>query len=226
MEILARSPYYIVRSEAFKEAFEIEKGAPRERPILYALDKAFAECFVSPYGDVPFGYYADPDSVWSERVTRSIMEENKRLTLNANEVKVILEIAAKLRGELSIKFKLLYVLTASTLIENGSYKEAEQEERYLRLSLSNVPRSFIEDPNRIMWGDEVAYIRSAMLYITRLVIMANNPNLHYLESEANKNEADLLYLKILLEAERVLPFKSLFENHVRYMDELYRLKKY
>jgi hypothetical protein len=226
MEILTRSPYYIVLPEAFKEAFEIEKGTPGERPILYALDRAFAECFVSPYGDIPFGYYADPDGIWSERATRSVMEENKRLTLNANEVKEILEIATKLRGELSIKFKLLYVLRASMRIENGNYEETEQEQRYFHLSLSDEPRSFIEDPNRIMWGDEAAYIRSAMLYITRLVAMADDPNKHYLGTEVNKNEAALLHLKILLEAERVLPFKSLFENHVRYMDELYHLKKY
>lgn len=215
MEILSKSPYYILRSETF----EIKKGAPGERPILYALNKAFAECFICPYGDVPFVHYADPDGIWSERVVRSIMGENKRLSLTTNEIKEVLEIAAKLRGELSIKFKLLYILRAAMLIENGNYEETEREQRFFHLTLSDEPRSFVEDPNTIMWGDEVAYIRSAVLYITRLVTMADDPNKHYLGSEVNKNESDLLSLKILLEAERILPFKFLFEKHVKFMDD-------
>lgn len=218
MEVLAASSYYILPANSLAETNEIKELGDGERPFLEALNRAFAECFLSVYGDAPFSPYVDPDSKWGKIITNSIMGENKRPLLSSGQVPEVLEIATKLRGELTIKFKLMYVWRVSIMIANGRDQESEKRRNFSLLSISERPRSYIEDPQTLITGHDSSYITFALERFVRLILIAHDPNLSYLSSELNENEEDLLTLKVLLGNERTTPFLSLFAKHLKITD--------
>lgn len=215
MEILTNSPYYMVPSNEN----EIKKAPSDNKPFLEALDKAFAECFLCVYGDFPFDSYADPQGKWYEKVITSVIREKKRPDLAAEQVNEILDIASKLRGELSIKFKLMYVWMVSLILQNGRDRETEMKQKYALLSLAERPRSYIEDPHNISKSSNWAFITFLMGHFIRFMLLADNPALGFLDDNLNPNEEHILTLKILLASEKRRSLESLLGNHLK--DEMF-----
>ena len=215
MEILTVSPYYMVASTEN----EIKRASSDKRPFLYALDKAFAECFLCAYGDSPFDSYADPQGKWTEKVITSVIMEKKRPDLAPEQVNEILDIASRLRGELSIKFKLMYVWMVSLIIQNGRDREAEMKRKYGLLSLAERPRSYIEDPHNISESSNRTFITFLMGHFVRFMLLADNPALGFLGDNLNPNEEHILTLKILLASEKRRSLESLLGNHLK--DEMF-----
>ena len=213
MEILTNSPYYMVASTEN----EIKKASSDKKPFLDALDKAFAECFLCAYGDFPFDLYVDPQGKWSEKVITSVIEEKKRPDLAPDQVNEILQIGSRIRGELTIKFKLMYVWMVSLIVQNGRDGEAEMKRNYILLSLAERPRSYIEDPHNIAESSDRAFITFFMGRFIRFMLLANNPALSFLDVNLNPNEEHILTLKILLASEKGFPLESLLKSHWKYI---------
>ena len=215
MGILTNSPYYMVQSTEN----EIKKASSDKKPFLDALDKAFAECFLCAYGDIPFSPYVDPDGKWTEEIYRCMVTEKKRPSLNHSQVNEILDIAGRLRGELSTRFKLMYVWMVSLIVQNGRDREAEMKRKYALLSLAERPRPYIEDPHNISESSNRTFITFLMGHFVRFMLLADNPVLGFLGDNLNPNEEHILTLKILLASEKRRSLESLLGNHLK--DEMF-----
>ena len=211
MEILSNGPYYMVPSTKN----EIKKASPDKRPFLGAINKAFAECFLCAYGDVPFDSDTDPKG-WKEKTIRLSMA-GKRPDLTPDQVNEILEIASKLRGDLTIRFKLMYIWMASVMIENGRDSQAEKKQKYSSLSLAEKSRRYIEDPDNIAGEGKTPFTTFLMGRLARFMLMADDPSVNFLEPAVNPNEKDILELKVLLATEKTRPLEYLLRSH-RYIE--------
>lgn len=213
MEFLTGSPYYMPPPKGTADPFVIKKDPSGERPLSDALNRAFVECFICAYGDMPFSPYVDPEGKWNGEVIRYVLGKNKRPGFISGQVNEIMDIARIIRGELTVKFKLLYVWRVSMMIANGWNDEFGRKCKFSSISMSELPRAFIEGPDKINATDDETYITFAMGHFFRFMLMADNPNVSYLDSEVSKNEGDILTLKTLLVYERTLSLESLFANH-------------
>ena len=219
MEILTNAPYYLKKEQS--PWTEIKKAPPDEKPFLNALNKAFAECFLCSYGDFPFNPNVDPERKWQKEVIKSAINK-KRPTLSPIQVNEILDIANKLRGDLTTVFKLMYVFLVSIAVDTGMDSETDEKSPYIQLSLSELPTSYILEPDNVpktggerfisMTGGEQSNIFLLTLFM-KFVELANNNELTFLKPDLNPNETILIETKIILSWEKILPLNDLYRYH-------------
>ena len=221
MEILTNAPYYLKKEQS--PWTEIKKAPADEKPFLNALNKAFAECFLCPYGDFPFSLYVDTDMKWLKEVNNNA-NKKKRPTLSPIQVNEILDIANKLRGDLTTVFKLMYVWRVSIKVKMGMNSETERKISFINLSLAELPTSYILEPDNIpktcgerfisMTGGEQFNLFLLTIFM-KFVALANNNELTFLKPDLTPNEAILIKTKIILSLEKTRLLNDLYGDHER-----------
>lgn len=183
-----------------------------------ALNKAFAECFICAYGDIPFDQYADPSGEWNEKMIHYAIMEKKRPDLTQGQVNEILGIASRIRGELTTKFKLMYVWGVNRRVQGGTKIEADKKQKYILLSLAEKSRPYIEDTRSFSGYSPEAIIDFLKKFFDKLARMANDPTVNFLSPNVNQSEEYIMLLKGLREMEKGDSLWSLLEGHWKYMN--------
>lgn len=219
-DVLCGSNYYLLLGGKNPE---IKKS--NEKPFLRALNKAFSECFISVYGDIPFPYHIAEHHKWNE-IALNAIRARKRVDLNDEGIKEILSIAEKLRGKLTVRFKLMYILMASRLMWSANDENGILKTSFVMLSMSGYPRPEIDG-----WGIEKSFLgrkESDILKANRvgtrikkkenipfivycfseLMEMSEHNELIYLNTGIQKYEETILNLKFGIEAIEIEPFMS------------------
>ncbi len=225
-----------------KEEPAIKKSPFDEKPFLNAINKAFAECFISVYGDIPFSLGGGYDAKW-ENVTLKVIEGKRRPNLTSDQVNEILLIAARLRDELTIRFKLMYILMVSRLIMSGKDNVTESKVPFYMLSMRGVRRSFIEQwkmekyiltckdsdklkinacATRILKDQELPFI---IYRFAAFMEMTADQDAAYLDQNINKNEEGHLYLAMALGLEELEPFENVWKMYEKQMIYLFEKTK-
>lgn len=182
-----------------------------------ALNKAFAECFLCAYGDMPFDSYADPSGKWNEKMIY-YTTMGKRPDLTQDQVNEILEIASRIRGELTIKFKLMYVWEVNKRVQDGAESEVDMKQKYALLSLVEKSRPYIEDTRSFSEHSPEAIINFLKKHFIGLARMVDNPDVNFLSPNVNQSEEYITLLKGLLGKEKGDSLGSLLESHWKYMN--------
>ncbi len=215
MDVLSNSNYnlsLIYRDSEMKALIEKTNG----KPFLNAINKAFCECFISVYGDIPFppevqtGMPKTHDK-WV-KFTVNAIKEGKRPNLTNNQVEEILAIAEKIRGKLTTKFKIMYILRVSYMIRVYKNNDLILKIPFTMLSLREYPRLFIEE-----W--EMDNKTKGMVNKTSLIIscfiaimdIAYNPEGVYLDQDINKYEKTILEANMIWKLGGWAPFQNILE---------------